>query len=188
MSKATPYKTLSSRNFKKTPWSVFKHDVFLTPEGKKGDYFYHHSNGAVFIIPVLADGKIVLIKQYRYLFQRSDSIEFPGGGAEKGQSFEKSAVRELLEETGFLAGKLIKIGLFSSCNGVTDEVTRVFIASKLVKKKAKPEELEIIRTFYRSFDQIEEMIKQNKIWDGQTLASWALARPALIKLLKEKTE
>ncbi|MEK7509053.1 MAG: NUDIX hydrolase [Patescibacteria group bacterium] len=174
------WKKISSEVIHQNPYFNYKHDVFETSKGIKGDYYYLADHNSVFIIPVLDDGRLVLINTYRYLFNKY-GIEFPGGGVKKGQTFEQAAREELVEETGFEAREFINIGEFAPLNGLSTEVCRVFLARGLVKGKAKPEPTEEHEVIMRRIDEFEDHIKRNEITDGLTLSAWVLARHHLVQ-------
>jgi ADP-ribose pyrophosphatase len=176
------WKNLSTEILNKNPWTQFRHDRFEMPNGTQGDYYYLHSGGAAAIIPITADGKLVLNKQYRYLFNR-DSIEFPSGGIKEGQTPEEAAHAELAEETGYKCGKLVKIGEVGAANGVYDEMTHIFIATELEETEMLSDETEEFEILKLTFDQVEELIQTNEIWDGFMLFSWALARHKIKELV-----
>lgn len=167
-------KTSSEIKFK-NPWWTYIFDKCKLPDGKEYDYHYVHTHGSSFIIPVKENRKIVLVNQYRYLNDRF-SIEFPGGGIKENQLPEYVARKELIEETG-LSGDLIKIGYFNPYNGITDEICNLFIAKNLHRSneetKDEQEEFEIIEL---TPEEIEHKIQTNEIYDGMTMASWAIAR------------
>ncbi len=170
------WKTLKSEVFKQTSWTTFRQNEFEMPNGKIGTYYFVDSRGSSFVVPVTKDGKIVLTRQYRYLIDE-ESIEFPGGGVKEGQSYEEAAKEELREETGYVVEKLECAGEFVPWNGVTNEKCKVFIATNLQKGEAALEETEEgTKIVLATIGEIEEMIKNNIIKDGQTLASWQLAK------------
>lgn len=168
------WKKISEETRFSNNWWKYRIDRYLFPDGKSGEYHYVHTNGSVFIIPQTSDGKIIMVRQYRYLNDRF-SIEFPGGGVKNSADVENEARKELIEETGF-EGDLRKIGIFNPYNGVTDEICHVFIAHNLRQSsefiKDDSEEFELLLL---DKQQIEEMINSNEIYDGMTLAAWALA-------------
>ena len=159
----------------KNPWWTYKFDKCRLPDGKEYDYHYVHTAGSSFIIPVKDNGKILLVNQYRYLNDRF-SIEFPGGGIKENQLPEFVARKELIEETG-LKGDLKKIGYFNPYNGIADEICHVFIANNLMPSdeeiKDEQEEFEMVEL---TPPEIEQKIQSNEIYDGMTMASWAIAR------------
>ncbi|MFA7627467.1 MAG: ADP-ribose pyrophosphatase, partial [Candidatus Kapaibacterium sp.] len=73
------FKTLSSDTLYKNPYWEYKYDKYNMPSGRAGEYFYVETPGSVMVIPLLDNGRIILVKQYRYLNKRF-SFEFPGGG------------------------------------------------------------------------------------------------------------
>jgi 8-oxo-dGTP pyrophosphatase MutT (NUDIX family) len=166
-------KTISKECRYNNPWWDYWVDVYNFPNGNSGEYHYVHSKGATMVVPVLDDGKIIMTKQYRYLNQRV-SIEFPGGGKKIDLSFEENAKQELAEESGFEAGKIEYIGEYNPYNGVTDEVTKIYLASNLIKSSAKPDESEEFEILFLSEQEINEKIKCGEIWDGMSLAAWSL--------------
>ena len=127
------------------------------------------------VVPVLPNGDLVLVSQYRYL-NGLPSLEFPCGGVKAGHGYEETAVRELAEEAGYSAGSLREIGQFNPYNGVTDEICRVYLAQELAPAFAPPDETEDIERVMLSPEEFEERIRRGEIWDGMTLAAWSLAR------------
>ncbi|MBX7153743.1 MAG: NUDIX hydrolase [Candidatus Kapaibacterium sp.] len=170
----TTLDTISSELILENPYWQYKHDRYVMPNGKEGSYFYVNTHGSVFIIPVTDDGTFVLTKQYRYLNQRV-SIEFPGGGIKDGITPEEQARLELQEETGYTCSSLRHIGVMNPMNGVTNELCYVYIATGLTYVGAKPEESEEFLQVEYSRKEITSAIQSNEIWDGMTLAAWAMA-------------
>ncbi len=75
-------------------------------------------------MPVTGEGKIIMVRQYRYLAER-DSLEFPCGSVKNGSSYEETAKLELAKEAGVEAGEIFLAGRFNPYNGVTDEMCNV---------------------------------------------------------------
>lgn len=171
------YKKISEEVVEENPWWKYKHDVFEMPDGTQGNYYYGEKLDGVLIIPITAEGKLVLTRQHRYL-QNKFSVEFPTGGVETGESINEAAHRELKEEVKYDSGDLINIGAFDPSNGIFKETIQVFLARDLFlpdEDVSDPtEEIEIIE---RRPDEFDDMIKRGEIWDGTTLAAWTLARP-----------
>lgn len=161
------------------PWWKYKHDVFEMPDGTKGNYYYGEKTGGVLIIPITAEGKLILVRQHRYL-QNKFSIEFPIGGVEEGESFNDAAHREFKEEVGQDAGDLSNIGSFEPSNGLFKDSFQIFVARDLfLSTKSTPGVTEDIEILERRPDEFDDMIKRGEIWDGETLAAWTLARPLI---------
>lgn len=159
-------------------WWSYKIDKYMLPDGTKGEYHYAFTHGSVFIIPVTEKGKIIMVKQYRYLNDRF-SIEFPGGGVKKEDNHDNEAQKELIEETGF-DGELTFAGMFNPFNGVTNEICKVYIARNLMpSSKYKKDNSEEFIMYEFSPEEIDNMISTNELYDGMTLASWALVKNKL---------
>jgi len=174
-------KKVSSEVVNKNPWWEYKRDKIIRPDGSSGEYFYTETPGNVIIIPLLDDGRLVLVRQYRYLNEKN-SLEFPGGGISKDESPIVAAKRELLEESGYQTENLIKIGMFEPCVGVVKDLSHIFIANELTMvQEPKSDEFEKTEVILRRVDEFENMIKNGEIWNGQILAAWAMARDLLLK-------
>lgn len=128
-------------------------------------------NGAAIMIPQQSDGKLILVKQYRHSV-RDELIEFPAGTLDKGEKPLECAKRELMEETGWEASTWIDLGMLYPCPGFCSEIQYVFHASDLKEAPQNRDEDELIEIMPMSVEQVVELIKQNKITDGKTIASF----------------
>ena len=126
--------------------------------------------GAVVILPVMEDSRLLLIRNHRYSVQQV-LIELPAGTLEKGEDPMNCAGRELLEETGYLAGKLQRIGAFFSSPGILTEKLYAFAAYHLEKKVSALEEDEEIEIMPVLFDDALKMIDTGEIMDAKTIAT-----------------
>jgi ADP-ribose pyrophosphatase len=127
--------------------------------------------GAVVILPVLADGRIVLIRNRRYAIGPQYLIELPAGTREKNEDPINAAGRELLEETGYLAGRLKPLGNFYSSPGVLSEKLYAYAAYDLERQSASPDEGEEIEVFETTPADAIAMIRDGRIHDGKTIAT-----------------
>ena len=166
-------KKISEEIIRENPWWKYKHDVYKKPDGTVGDYYYGETLGMVMIVPILEDGRIVLAVQYRYLEQKQ-SIEFPAGGIKKGQDAREAAKQELYEETGCIADEFVKMGSLQPANGFIRDETHIFLAHITECGVQHLDDTEEIELIYRRPEEIEKMIRNNDIWCGQTMATWAL--------------
>ena len=121
------------------------------------------------IIPVLPDGRIILIKQYRYAVQH-ELLEIPAGTLEKGEDASHCAKRELREETGYKAGRMEKLLSCYMAPGYSSELVHIFVATKLTRKNAETELDEDIAIEKMDPNEIGRMIKNNVIVDAKTIA------------------
>ncbi len=174
-------KKLSEESLHKNPWWEYKHDTYELPNGETGDYYYAQFSGMCITVPVLEDGRIVLCLQHRYLAGKQ-SIEFPGGGIIADMDLTENARRELYEETGCIADHMLKVGVFEPANGYAKDTTHVFIA-QVAEMRALPEAdaAEEFEVLIRRPDEIDRMVRNNEIWDGETLAVWAMVRHHFFK-------
>jgi len=175
----TKWKKISETILLNNPWWTYKKDEAILPNGKQGEYHYVHTNGASMIVPVLNDGRIVLVNQYRYLNNR-ESVEFPCGGIKDGSTYEDTAMHELEEEAGLIANDWQEVGEFNPYNGVTNEICRVFLAKELAAVPVKPDETEEFETITLTPNEVDAQIASGVIWDGMTIASWMIVRPRLL--------
>jgi ADP-ribose pyrophosphatase len=169
----TKWKRNNTKVVYQNHWWTYKLDEFEIPGKVSGEYHYAHTNGSSMIIPITDEGKIILVKQYRYLNDK-ESIEFPCGSVKDRKTHLETAHLELQEETGHCTDSMELIGEFNPCNGITDEICKVFIAEKLRQSIAKPDDTEEIELLYCTSDEVNAMIRNNIIWDGMTLASWMI--------------
>jgi len=172
------WEKLTSTVHFKNPWWTYKIDNFQIPDGVSGEYHYVYTRGSSMIVPVTKNGEILLVNQYRYLCDR-ESLEFPCGSINEGDTYLDTAHHELSEETGFQAGKMVEAGHFNPYNGVTSEICRVFVARDLMPALSQPDATEEFELVSCSMEKLESLIGENKVWDGMTLAAWMLARPEL---------
>ncbi|MFA6547674.1 MAG: NUDIX hydrolase [Candidatus Magasanikbacteria bacterium] len=169
------YQKISEEVIHKNAWWSYKHDQYKCDE-KDHDYYYGETNGNAIIVPILDDGRIVLIRQYRYLQDRS-GVEFPMGGISAGETPLQAAIRELREETGYESTNFSKVGEFEPIQGLAKDKSSVFLANEISSQVASSlDDAEDIELVLRRPDEINEMIKRGEIWSGQTLATWTLVR------------
>jgi ADP-ribose pyrophosphatase len=125
--------------------------------------------GAVVILGFLPDGRLVLIRNRRYTINQT-LIELPAGTLEKGEHPMNCAGRELLEETGYLAGRLKPLGSFFASPGILTEKMYLFAAYDLEQQEQNLDESEEIEVMPVTMEQAIEMIRQGEIMDGKTIA------------------
>ena len=155
------------------PYYRISHDRYRRPDGEIGDYYYVDIPGSTMVVPALADGRLVLVRQYRYLMARP-SLEFPAGGLPRGVDPLENAKRELREEAGYSAAHWHRLGAFAPYNGVSNEVCQVFLASELDEVPAAPEPTEEFEILSLSTEEIEQHIDRGELWDGMTVNSFYL--------------
>ena len=131
--------------------------------------------GAVVIIPQLADGRLILIAQYRFAV-RETLLEFPAGTLESGEAPLECARRELIEETGYRAEHWRALGVTYPLPGYCDEQQHLFMATGLVPEHAAADEDEIIEVKGLTVQEVERAIAEGTLVDAKSIAAYARAK------------
>ena len=125
-------------------------------------------NGGACVAALDDDDNILLVRQFRYPF--NDVItEIPAGKLEKGEDPKECAIRELLEETGYEAGRVISLGQILPTPAYDEEVTHIFYADMLKKKETHLDEGEFLECLKIPFDDAVKMVLNGKIRDAKTV-------------------
>jgi ADP-ribose pyrophosphatase len=143
-------------------------DVRL-PNGKESKRELIKHPGAVAIIPITNDNKIIFVEQYRKPLEKS-IIEIPAGKLEPGEDPQRTAIRELEEETGYTTKKLTKIASFYTSPGFADELMHVYITRDLEKLQVPPalDEDEFVELIELTLDEAKRYVKEQRIHDAKT--------------------
>ncbi len=134
--------------------------------------------GAVVVVPMLANGHVVLEKQFRYPLQQV-FIELPAGKMDSGESMLATGQRELKEETGYTAGQWVKLGLQHPCIGYSNEVIHIYLAWQLLAGQHQRDNDELLEVFDASFQDCLNMIENGQITDGKTMIALLMAEKYL---------
>lgn len=132
----------------------------------KREVAYH--NGGV-CIGLKHNDKYFMVKQYRYA-QGKEMIEFPAGKIEKGENPDDAILREAIEETGFSAKNVIKVGQMIPTCGYSSEIIHLYMGKADKYMGQDLDEDERINVFEFTLDEIRGMILDGKIDDGKTIA------------------
>ena len=146
-----------------------RRDEVLEPGGLRAVREVITHPGSVVVLPVLPDGRILLIRQYRYA-TRQYLWELVAGRIDSGESVRQAAARELIEETGYRAKSFrVFLDVFPT-PGFLEERMYILLAEKLTAGEAQPEEDEKItgKAFGRA--ELERMIQKNVLRDAKTIA------------------
>ncbi len=120
------------------------------------------------ILPVLPDDRIILLRQYRAPVG-GWIIEIPAGVVEPGEDPAETARRELVEETGYEPGELVKLAEFYLAPGYSTEKMHLYLARSLRYVGARPESYELIEVFEKPLAEALEMIWRGEIRDAKTI-------------------
>jgi ADP-ribose pyrophosphatase len=161
-----PFEVLRSDRIYDSDWVGLRRDVLRLRDGSEQEHHVVEIAEAVVVVPVLADGRIVLIGHYRHA-TRKTSWEVPAGRIGAGETPRGTAERELAEEAGFRAGRLIGLPGFYPTNGISAHYSHTFCALDCVElASAAPEESEqiLVRTHTRA--QVEALLDAGRIEGG----------------------
>ena len=167
MSKLKESQLSTEQIYKGTLLDVRRDEVSL-PNGKTSAREWIKHPGAACIIPVLPDGKIALIKQYRYPVQ-AEMIELPAGKLDPGEDPENCARRELEEEIGYIAGKLTFVCNIHPAIGFASEKMWIYLAEDLVKTTENTDHDEFLEIMSIDLTETVKMVWAGKITDVKTI-------------------
>ncbi len=151
----------------------FYEDTMLLPNGNTEIWdFVSHRMGAACVLPVRPDGKILMVRQYRNALER-ETLEVPAGKRDSIDEDTKiCAERELLEETGYRAGKIEKLLSLKSTVAFCDEMIDVYLATDLHKEgEQKLDESESIDVEAYDLKELMDMCYSGKLQDAKTVAA-----------------
>lgn len=125
--------------------------------------------GAVAVIPITSDNKIVMVEQYRKPMEKV-LVEIPAGKLEKGEEPAYTAVRELEEETGYESQSLEWLISFYTSPGFADEIVHLYVAKGLVKKEnaASLDEDEFVNVLEVTLEEAIEFVREQRVYDAKT--------------------
>jgi len=148
-------------------------DEVEEPGGARGTREVVRQRGSVAALAVRSDGRVVLVRQYRYAVDAS-VWELPAGRRDSGESPETGARRELEEEVGLRAGDMELLLEFWTTPGFCDEVMHLFRATDLEEVPARPEADERIEWSAFTLDEARDMVRRGEIREGKTLVALLL--------------
>ncbi len=150
-------------------------DVVRLPNGAHSIREFVKHPGAVVVIPLLDNGKLIFERQFRYPLHRA-FLELPAGKIDAGEDILETGKRELLEETGYVADDWRYLGVMHPCIGYSDERIEIFLARN-VRKVAEQalDHNEFLDVLDLSPGEAELAIREGKITDGKTITAlyWA---------------
>jgi ADP-ribose diphosphatase len=160
--------------YKGPVFNLFEDEIKL-PNGRVVSKSRVEHRPTIGVVPCVGDGKIVLIRQHRHAVGTS-LIEIPAGTMDKGdESPEECAQRELAEEAGFRAGRLVKLFGGYLVPGYADEFMHFYLALDLIEAKLPPDEDEFIETLICPMPEALRMIRDGRIVDSKTALALLLA-------------
>lgn len=145
-------------------------DKVLLPNGKTSYREIVKHPGAVAIIPITNEQKLIFVEQYRKPLERS-IIEIPAGKLEKGEQPEITAIRELEEETGYTTQELTYITSFYTSPGFANELIHIYMTDQLIplSNATQGDEDEFVNIIEMTLNEAKQAEKDKRIYDAKTM-------------------
>ena len=158
-----------------------RNDRVALPDGSETIREYIVHPGAVMVVPLLGDDRVVVERQWRYPMGRA-MLEFPAGKLEPGEPVLDCAVRELIEETGYRAAEWARAGILHNAIGYSDEGIEIWFARGLTLGERSLDAGEFLDVFEASVGSLEDAAHGGEVTDAKTLigllwlAHWCAGR------------
>ena len=145
----------------------------LLPNGHRSQLEVINHPGAVLIIPFLSADKVILLRQFRAVIN-TYLYELPAGTLKSKESHLSCAKREIVEETGFFAKRLTRLGYLYPVPGYSTEKIIVFKAQDLSPKQGNADEDEILETLVFTKAQVRKLLSSGNLVDAKTISAFAM--------------
>jgi ADP-ribose pyrophosphatase len=166
----TPWRTLSTRQVYRNPWIRVREDVARMPDGRSTLYGVVECRPCVGVLPFLDDHTVVLVGQYRYV-AGTFFWEIPTGAINHGESEEAAVQRELAEEAGYEAARLVKLCAFHTSKSVMAETAAIYLATDLRPVARPGDETEFIEVRAFDFAEVLRMVEVSEIVDAMSVVA-----------------
>jgi len=145
-----------------------RRDRVALPDGKISHREYIRHPGAVMVVPLLDDGRLLMERQYRYPMGRV-MLEFPAGKLDAGEDPRVCGQRELLEETGYSASEWAHAGVLHNAIAYSDEGIHIYFARGLSKGEQKLDEGEFLELVTHTVEDLDRLAANGEVTDAKTL-------------------
>lgn len=175
-----PAQLLKQRLFYQGRKFDFEVNRLRLPNNAEGEWECIRHPGGALAVPVTSEGKLILLRQYRFAVQ-GRLLEFPAGTVEKNETPFETIQREIEEETGYRAQKWEKLGQFFLAPGYSDEIIYAFLAQdlELLERPPNQDADEDMETVLMTPQELEQAILAGEAVDAKSISSFLLARPFL---------
>ena len=146
----------------------WRRDTVRLPDGRQAVREYVVHPGAVMVVGMLPDGRLVMERQFRYPVGRT-MIEFPAGKLDPGEGGLACAQRELAEETGYRARRWARAGLMHPVIGYATEFIEVWFADQLTLQERHLDDGEFLDVFTATQDELERWFREGRLTDAKTV-------------------
>ncbi|NMG74758.1 NUDIX domain-containing protein [Aromatoleum diolicum] len=164
-----------------------RRDRVTLPDGNESVREYICHPGAVVVLAVLPDGRLLFERQFRYPLRRA-FLELPAGKIDAGEDLLACAQRELREETGYEAVEWQYLGVMHPCIGYSDERIEIFLARELTHVGDALDEGEFLEIVSFSVDEVMSAVHKGEITDAKTIVALFRGLPALGLSIKQSEE
>jgi ADP-ribose pyrophosphatase len=154
--------------------TVHLDEVALRSGQQRKRIFVEHPEAAA-IVPFVSDNEIILVRQYRYALGR-ETLEIPAGKIDGEESPEQCIRRELVEETGYEAGNIKWLYTYAPAIGYSNELIHLYMGKDLSKLEKRIDEDEISSVHIVALEDVMNMIRDHKIFDGKTILALSFMR------------
>jgi ADP-ribose pyrophosphatase len=165
--------TLSSRRLYEGAVVKLRLDCVRLPSGRETLREVVEHNGAVTVVAVDREGRVLLVRQHRHPVGRP-LLELPAGTLDRGEEPEACAARELEEETGFRAGRLERLGGFFVAPGYCTEYIQAYLATELEPGRAGGDEDEEMQVLALPLAEVLRLVDSGGLEDAKSLAALLL--------------
>ncbi|NYH19091.1 NUDIX domain-containing protein [Paraburkholderia bryophila] len=159
---------VESKTIYQGPFLTLKCDTVRLPDGKQATREYVQHPGAVMVIPLFDDGRVLLESQYRYPMGKV-MVEYPAGKLDANEGALACAKRELQEETGYTAREFVYLTRIHPIISYSTEFIDIYLARGLSAGERKLDEGEFLELFTASVADVSEWIRTGKITDVKTV-------------------
>lgn len=145
-----------------------RRDRVALPDGGSAHREYIRHPGAVMVVPLLDDGRLLMERQYRYPMGRV-MLEFPAGKLDAGEDPLACGRRELLEETGYSAAEWAHAGVLHNAIAYSDEGIHIYFARGLTRGTQRLDEGEFLELVTHTVDELDQLAAKGEVTDAKTL-------------------
>lgn len=147
-------------------------DTVVLPNGRHATREYVKHPGAVVVVPILDDGRLLVLRQYRHPIGHM-LVEFPAGKLDDQEPHLACGARELTEETGLHARQWAYAGVMHNCIGYSDEFIAIYFAKDMQQRQQALEEGELIHLYAASLDELMACMRDGSLTDAKTITCLA---------------
>ena len=152
-----------------------REDVAEMPDGRTTIYGVVTFGDCVGVVPFVDDDHVVLVRQYRYVQGEDHRWEIPTGGVHAEENLEEAAQRELAEEAGYYAGRLIHISSYYTSKCICDETAHRYLGEDLTPAEVPPDDTECLERRVFPFEDALRMTLEGEIMDSMSVVALLLA-------------